>query len=76
MRANDDRNRRLIVSAPGLKTKELKSLRKQLDKSFCDPDYVILTNYPVEIVEFVINGSVDVRSMRVGSTNKNRKRRG
>jgi hypothetical protein len=33
------------VCAPGISGSELKSLRKEVEKSLSDPDHVIVTNY-------------------------------
>lgn len=43
---------RFAVVAPGLTEKELKNLRKQVEMSMLDPDYVIITNYEFHVVEF------------------------
>lgn len=43
---------RFAVVAPGLTKKELKDLRKQVEMSMLDPDYVIITNYEFHVVEF------------------------
>ena len=43
---------RIAFMAPGLTAKELKNLRAQIDKALLDPDYVIITNYMVSVLEF------------------------
>ncbi len=38
----------LFVSAPGINQQEMENLREQLDLARLDPDYTIVTNFPVQ----------------------------
>jgi len=51
---NDNPNAVMTVSAPGLSAKNIKTLVSEVEQARKDPDYVIVTNYPVYI-RFVNN---------------------